>query len=88
MQLAKVIGTVVSTRKEESLVGFKLLVVENLYSGRDNSSRQRVVVTDTLGAGIGDTILYVTGGAARVLYGNAPIDCSIVGIVDSTDIEE
>lgn len=87
MYLAKVIGTVVATRKEDALVGYKLLIVENTTIGRENTPGARVVVTDTLGAGVGDMVLYVTGGAARVAHNsNAPIDCCIVGIVDSTDI--
>lgn len=87
MYIAKVIGTVVATRKEDSLVGYKLLVVETIRHENDGKPGNRVVATDTLGAGIGDTVLYVTGGAARVAHNsNAPIDCCIVGIVDNMDL--
>ena len=82
MKLAKVIGTVVATRKEETLVGFTLPVLEPL-----NEAGPHVVAVDTLGAGGGDTVLYVTGGAARiVLRKPAPVDAAIVGIVDSVDL--
>jgi ethanolamine utilization protein EutN len=82
MKLAKVIGTVVATRKEDSLVGFKLLVLAPL-----DEPGPRIVAVDTLGAGGGDTVLYVTGGAARVMLGKpAPVDAAIVGIVDTVDV--
>jgi ethanolamine utilization protein EutN len=81
MQLAKVIGTVVATRKEESLVGFKFLVLETEGTGG------QVVAVDTLGAGIGDQVLYVTGGGARAtLPPGTPVDAAIVGIVDVVDV--
>lgn len=82
MQLAQVIGTVVATRKQDTLVGFKLLVLENL-----DPSKTRLVAVDRLGAGVGDTVLYVTGGAARVdLQAQTPVDAAIVGIVDNVDV--
>lgn len=88
MQLAKVIGTVVATRKEDSLVGFKFLVLEILSAGKDGKGGARLVAVDTLGAGAGDTVLFVTGGAARMpLPAPAPVDATIVGIVDSVDVQ-
>ncbi|NLH81605.1 MAG: EutN/CcmL family microcompartment protein [Phyllobacteriaceae bacterium] len=82
MQLAQVIGTVVATRKQETLIGFKLLVLEV-----EAEAKLRLVAVDRLGAGVGDTVLYVTGGAARVdLPPHTPVDAAIVGIVDSVDV--
>ena len=82
MQLGTVVGTVVSTRKDDALVGFKLLVLEPLDAGG-----RRIVAIDTLGAGPSDTVLYVTGGAARVgLKPATPVDAAIVGIVDTVDV--
>lgn len=82
MQLAQVIGTVVATRKQDALVGFKLLVLEGLVE-----PKTRLVAVDRLGAGVGDTVLFVVGGAARVdLPAQTPVDAAIVGIVDSVDV--
>jgi ethanolamine utilization protein EutN len=81
MQLAKVIGTVVATRKEDALVGFKLLVLEIEGTGGT------IVAVDTLGAGNGDQVLFVTGGGARAtLPPGTPVDAAIVGIVDTVDV--
>lgn len=88
MRLAKVIGNVVSTQKEESLVGLTLLVVEEI-DPRTQEARDTLVVVDTLGAGIGDVVLWVRGGAARVIsetHRRAPLDAAVVGIVDSVDV--
>ena len=85
MQLARVIGTVVSTRKDDALIGFKLLVlqVEDPQSGED---AERLVAVDTVGAGVGERVLVARGGAARTtLPINAPTDAAIVGIVDTVD---
>ncbi|MEN4011922.1 MAG: EutN/CcmL family microcompartment protein [Chloroflexota bacterium] len=89
MQLAKVIGNVVSTRKEDSLVGFKILLVEELDAKTKQLTGNRYVAIDTLGAGLLDTVLVVHGGAARVIsetHRAAPLDTAIVGIVDSVDV--
>ena len=90
MRLAKVIGTVVATRKEESLIGFKLLVIEEIDPREERVTNNRLVAVDTLGAGEGDTVLWVQGGAARVIseeHRKAPLDVAIVGIIDSVDVE-
>ncbi len=90
MRLAKVIGTVVATRKEESLIGFKLLVIEEIDPREEQITNNRLVAVDTLGAGEGDTVLWVQGGAARVIseeHRKAPLDVAIVGIIDSVDVE-
>lgn len=91
MRLAKVIGTVVATRKEESMVGFKLLVIEELDPRTEQPRENCLVAVDTLGAGEGDMVLWVQGGAARVIsdeHRKAPLDVAIVGIIDSVDINE
>ena len=89
MILGRVIGSVVSTRKEEALVGFKILMVEEFDPKRPDAAGARFVARDTLGAGRGDTVLVVRGGGARVIsdvHKNAPIDSAIVGIVDSVGV--
>lgn len=88
MRLAKVIGTVVATRKEESLTGFKLLVIQEVDPRGERDINNRLVAVDTLGAGEGDIVLWVQGGAARVVseeHRKAPLDVAIVGIIDSVD---
>lgn len=91
MRLAKVIGTVVATRKEESLIGFKLLVIEEMDPREERPTNNRLVAVDTLGAGEGDVVLWVQGGAARVIseeHRKAPLDVAIVGIIDAVDIAD
>ena len=83
MIIGKVIGTVVSTRKNPNLTGSKFLIVEPM----ENMPGQRVVAVDNVGAGVGELVLVATGSAARVGAGNenAPLDALIVGIVDSAE---
>lgn len=82
MLVAKVIGTVVATRKSEALVGRKLLAVKPLFEAGNGPV---LIAVDTVGAGTGETVLVVTGSGARIalLRNEAPIDAAIVGIVDS-----
>ena len=88
MRLGRVVGTVVATRKNESLVGFKLLVIDALDPVTANPTGDRLVVVDDLGAGVCDTVLYVSGGGARVTMENrnVAIDAAVIGIVDTVDI--
>ncbi len=81
MTIGKVIGTLVSTRKNTNLVGAKFMVVEPLPGmGGEN----KIVALDNVGAGVGEIVLVATGSAARVGTGmeNMPVDAAIVGIVD------
>jgi ethanolamine utilization protein EutN len=89
MLLAKVIGNIVSTRKEDALVGFKLLLVQEFDPEDEANTGETFVAVDTLGAGITDQVLVVRGGGARIvsdMHRNAPIDAAIVGILDSVDV--
>lgn len=81
MRLGRVIGNVVSTNKEDTLVGFKLLVVKLENS---HGADETLVAVDRLGAGTGTKVLVTLGSSARIHLGNsmAPIDAAIVGIVD------
>jgi ethanolamine utilization protein EutN len=84
--IAKVIGMVVSTRKEEDLKGFKLLIVQPLTpEGKEKG--EPLVAVDTVGAGIGERVVVALGSPARLAVDNpdAPVDASIVGIIDSID---
>ncbi len=86
MFIAKVVGTVISTRKNENLTGSKFLIVEPLEK-MAAAVGNRLVSVDNVGAGIGEIVLVVTGSAARVGTGNenAPVDACIVGIVDDPE---
>jgi microcompartment protein CcmK/EutM len=87
MFLAKVRGTVVSTSKDERLVGFKLLVVMRLGIDGEYVGMPQVAV-DTVGAGVGETVIVTAGSSARFAAdrSDAPIDSTIVGIVDTVEI--
>ncbi|MCI8499063.1 MAG: EutN/CcmL family microcompartment protein [Clostridia bacterium] len=76
-------GNIVSTRKQETLVGAKFMEVEILENGVHTN--KYIVAVDSVGAGIGETVLITTGSPARLAYANnpnAPVDAVIVGIVD------
>ena len=75
-------GNIVSTRKQESLVGSKFMEVELIENGA--LTKKFIVAIDSVGAGIGETVLITTGSSARLALHNqsAPADAVIVGIVD------
>src|SRR5689334_10728190 len=89
MILAKVVGTVVATRKDDRLVSNKLLVARPIDpSGKAEGSY--LVAVDTVDAGIGEMVLIVSGSSARMASGmkDCPVDAAIVGIVDHVDVPE
>ena len=87
MFLAKVRGTVVSTSKDERLVGFKLLIIQRIDIDENYVGIPEVAV-DTVGAGIGAVVIVTKGSSARFAAdrSDSPIDLTIVGIVDTTEI--
>jgi microcompartment protein CcmK/EutM len=88
MILAKIVGTVVATRKDERLVSHKLLVARPVDpAGKAEGSY--LVAVDTVEAGIGETVLIVSGSSARMASGmkDCPVDAVIVGIVDHVDVQ-
>ncbi len=87
MQLARVIGHVVATHKDESLVGIKLLVVQPLTADRQPVGPPLVAV-DSVGAGTGEVVFFVRGKEASFPFYpvEPPVDAGIVGIVDHWDI--
>lgn len=89
MFLAKVIGNVVSTKKDERLVGSKLLIIKKINE-HEETGEETLVAVDTVGAGNGEIVLVITGSGARLLEDNkvAPIDASIVGIVDYIEVSK
>ena len=84
MQLARVIGTVVATVKNDSLAGRKLLVVQTLDRNLESTGKPMVAV-DAVGAGIGELVFWCRGKEASFPFKreDTPTDCTIVGIVDS-----
>ena len=88
MFLAKVIGTVWATRKDEHLHSFKMQFIQPLNRKGENIG-DPIVAVDTVGAGQGETVMYITAREATIPLPveMAPVDASIVGIVDRIDNE-
>ena len=89
MLIAKIVGTVVATRKDERLVSNKLLIVRPIDpSGKPEGNH--LVAVDTVDAGFGETVLVVSGSSARMASGlkDCPVDAAIVGVIDHIDIKD
>jgi microcompartment protein CcmK/EutM len=88
MHLARVIGDVVVTRKDENLTGLKLLILQPLTPDREPAGRTLVAV-DSVGAGVGEEVFFVRGKEATFPFYpvEAPVDAGIVGIVDHWNVE-
>ncbi len=88
MQLARVVGDVVVTRKDDNLSGLKLLIIQPLTPGREPAGRT-LVAADSVGAGVGEEVFFVRGKEASFPFYpvEAPVDAGIVGIVDHWTVE-
>jgi microcompartment protein CcmK/EutM len=88
MQLAKVLGEVVSTVKDANLTGLKLLVLQPLTPSGDATGRTLVAV-DSVGAGVGENVFFVRGREAAFPFYPAepPTDAAVIGIVDRWDTD-
>ncbi len=88
MQLARIIGNIVSTRKAEGLLGLKLLVAVPIHIDTMEEKGASFITVDTVGAGEGEIIMWAGGSSSRQtdLTTNKPVDSAIVGIVDYVDI--
>ena len=89
MILARVVGTIVATRKDPRLEGFKLLIVKPVTpEGKDEPGY--VIAVDTVSAGSRETVVVVSGSSARMAEGckDKPVDASIVGIVDTVSVNK
>ena len=87
MLVAKVVGTVVATRKDERLESHKLLVARPVDpTGKPEGNY--LVAVDTVDAGVGETVLIVSGSSARMASGlkDCPVDGAIVGVIDQVDV--
>ena len=88
MKLGKVIGTVVASRKDEKLEGLQLFMVQDI--GPDGALREAfVVAVDSVGAGVGEVVLYASGSSARQTRctDGRPVDAVIMAIVDTVDVD-
>ena len=87
MQLARVIGEVVSSMKDANLVGMKLLVLQPIAASGQDTGRT-LVALDSVGAGVGENVFFVRGREAAFPFYpiEPPTDASIVGIVDHWDL--
>ncbi|MBN2371357.1 MAG: EutN/CcmL family microcompartment protein [Vicinamibacteria bacterium] len=91
MFLAKVIGNVVATQKNPKFQGMKLLLIQP-YVNKERTLVQSggsVVAVDSVGAGLGECVLFTQGSSARLTptTRDAPVDAVIVGIVDAVEVE-
>ncbi|MDR0569739.1 MAG: EutN/CcmL family microcompartment protein [Clostridiales Family XIII bacterium] len=88
MQICEVVGHVWATKKEEALVGMKLMIVRELGTN-PRRSETSFVAADTVGAGVGERVLVVSGSTARIAAGGdrLPVDAAIVGIIDSLEAD-
>lgn len=88
MILAKVVGTVVSTRKEESMEGLKFLILRQVdLQGKEKDGF--VVAADAVGAGINEMVLYASGSSARqtIQTDKRPCDAVVMAIVDNWEVD-
>ena len=88
MLLGRVVGTLVATRKDEKLEGFKFLVLKRLNIENDETG-DYVVAADAVQAGIGDVVMYATGSSARqtTLTDKKPCDAVCMAVVDTWDVD-
>jgi len=89
MLLGKIVGTVVATRKDPRLVSTKLLVVRPM-DPRGKAEGNYLVAVDTVDAGVGETVLVVSGSSARMASGlkDCPVDAAVIGIIDTVDVSD
>ena len=94
MYLGKVIGSIVSTKKDESMRGRKLLMLRPMLVDPEDPSRFKpggntIVAVDTLGAGEGELVMFAQGSSARQADGlkSMPVDAAVVGLVDTVSIQ-
>lgn len=88
IKLGIIVGQVVATRKDERLVGCKLMIVEPV--DKRKKPVESFVAVDTVGAGVGETVIYACGSVASKALRDttAPVDAAIIGIVDKIDCYE
>lgn len=90
MRVAKVIGNIWATRKDQKLASLKMLLLQPINIINGTSDGVPMIAIDVIGAGVGETVIYVRGSSARSATGDRsnPVDASVVAIVDDYDIDE
>jgi microcompartment protein CcmK/EutM len=85
--IGQIVGTIVSTKKDEKLSGLKFLVVKTLDT-EGKATGSYVVAVDSVGAGVGEVVLYATGSSARQtdLTEGKPVDAIIMAIIDTIEV--
>ncbi len=89
MLIGKVIGTVVASKKDPELEGLRLMLVKGAEpTGKANGSV--IVAADSVGAGVGELVLYAAGSSARqtTITNNRPVDHVIMAIIDTIEVED
>ena len=93
MFLAKVEGSVVATKKDDGMIGRKLLLLRPQLVDEKDPTKFRpgantIIAVDTMGAGIGELVMFCQGSSARLAPGlkECPVDAVIIGIVDTVDV--
>ncbi len=88
MLLGKVTGHVISSQKDSGLEGMKLLIVQDVRVADLTLAPSYVVAVDSVGAGLGELVIVVTGSSARIAQGmkERPVDSTIIGIIDTINI--
>ncbi|MCD1260457.1 EutN/CcmL family microcompartment protein [Paenibacillus athensensis] len=88
MNICRVIGTVVSTTKDEKLIGKKLLIVEPVHMATQAPDGKPLVAIDTVHAGEGEIVMVVSGSSARQtkITQGVPVDATIIAIVDTIEL--
>ncbi|MGL5972594.1 MAG: EutN/CcmL family microcompartment protein [Oscillospiraceae bacterium] len=90
MKAGKVIGNIWATRKDEKLSSLKLLIVKPINFLDEKQNITPIIAADTIGAGIGETVLIVSGSSARSAVGDmsAPFYATVIAIVDDKEIDK
>jgi microcompartment protein CcmK/EutM len=88
--IAKIVGTVVATRKDPRLVSSTLLIARPMDPRGKPTEGSYVVAVDTVDAGVGETVLIVSGSSARMASGlkDCPVDAAVIGIIDAVEITD
>lgn len=89
MEMGIVVGRITATRKDDHLVGTKLLITQSIGLDGNHLSSPPTITVDTVGAGIGERVIFVKGSMASRAVRNkdSPVDAAIVGIIDNLECE-